>query len=69
MTPAAPLAFDALLMAQSAGVRNSREKAAGMFIRGSLSGPPASSNSTLHAGSSDRRAASTQPAEPAPTTT
>ena len=44
------------------------DSAVGMRIRRFMSEPPASSSATLTAGSSDRRAASTQPAEPAPTT-
>ena len=40
--------------------------AAGAWISTLLSGPPASSRQTLVPGSSDRRAASAQPAEPAP---
>src|SRR6476646_5173969 len=45
-----------------------RKKPAGMWIHGSRSLPPASSNSTLVLPSAVRRLASTQPAEPAPTT-
>ena len=44
-------------------------KAIGMAISGRLSCPPASSTATLTSGSSLRRAASTQPADPAPTIT
>src|SRR5438105_15145831 len=40
-----------------------------MWIHGLVSLPPASMTSTLVAGSSDSRLASTQPAEPAPTMT
>ncbi len=39
----------------------------GILIHGSVSQPPASSRSTLTSGSSVSRAASTQPADPAPT--
>jgi hypothetical protein len=41
---------------------------AGMWMRVDLSGPPASSSSTLCAPSSVNRLASTHPAEPAPMT-
>ncbi len=44
-------------------------KAMGVEISGRLSGPPASSSATFTSGSSLRRAASTHPAEPAPTIT
>ena len=42
---------------------------AGTWIAGSVSGPPASSKRTVTFGSSVSRAASTHPAEPAPTIT
>jgi hypothetical protein len=42
--------------------------AAGMWIKTLLSGPPASSRHTLTLGSSDKREATTLPAEPAPIT-
>ena len=41
----------------------------GWWMRGSVSGPPASSTSTVTAASSLRRLATTLPAAPAPTTT
>ena len=41
--------------------------AAGIRMKGDLSDPPASSSNTLLPGSADRRLASTQPADPAPT--
>src|SRR5450759_1572476 len=46
-----------------------RGKCGRMWISGWESGPPASSSATLTAGSSLSRAASTQPADPAPTIT
>ena len=48
---------------------NSGTKAIGIGISGAVSPPPASSTATRTSGSSLRRAASTQPAEPAPTIT
>ena len=44
-------------------------KPTGMWIHGFRSRPPASSSATRARGFSDSRAASTQPAEPAPTMT
>ncbi len=44
-------------------------KATGMSLNRPVAQPPASSTSTLTPGSSLRRLASTQPAEPAPTIT
>ena len=55
--------------AQSYRVLNSLLNAAGIRISSFRSGGPASSSSTRQAGSSVRRAASTQPADPAPTIT
>jgi len=52
---------------QSTSESNSFENAAGIRISSLPSLPPASSRRTFTAGSSLRRAASTQPAEPAPT--
>ena len=54
---------------QSNGVLYSCENATGMWRPSSLSGGPASTRQTEVSGSSDRRLASTQPAEPAPTIT
>ena len=48
---------------------SSSTKAIGIAISGRLSQPPASSTATLTSGSSLRRAASTHPADPAPTIT
>ena len=44
-------------------------KPAGTWMSGCRSGPPASIRVTVTSGSSDRRAAITHPAEPAPTIT
>ena len=46
-----------------------RAKPAGTWMRGCRSGPPASIRVTVTSGSSERRAAITHPAEPAPTMT
>jgi hypothetical protein len=50
-------------------VRNCFAKAAGILMFGLRSRPPASISSTFAEGSSLSRAASVQPAEPAPTIT
>ena len=55
--------------AQSSLVRNCFENAAGIRMFGWRPPPPASSSSTRVAGSSERRLASAQPADPAPTIT
>ena len=52
-----------------AGSNSVRVKPAGMRIHGLVSGGPASSRQTVVPGSSVSRAASTQPAAPAPTMT
>jgi hypothetical protein len=45
------------------------DSAAGIWMKGERSEPPNSSSNTVLRPSSLRRSASTQPAEPAPTTT
>ncbi len=54
---------------QSNRLSCSWRNASGMWITGSLSGGPASITATRTSRSSPRRAANTQPAEPAPTIT
>lgn len=54
---------------QSYGVLNSFGKAAGIRISGLRSRGPDSTSATRVAGSSESRAASTHPADPAPTMT
>jgi hypothetical protein len=49
------------------GPRQIWRQPSGIFMKKLLSLPPASSTSTVTAGSSVNRLASTQPAEPAPT--
>ena len=58
-----------MLWSQSSLVRNCFAKAAGILMLGERSLPPASSTSTEASGSSLSRAATAQPAEPAPTIT
>jgi hypothetical protein len=58
-----------VMWSQSCWVRNSALNAAGMWMKSAVSGGPASTSRTRTSGSSLRRLASTQPAEPAPTIT
>src|SRR5215831_3765653 len=53
--------------AQSISLRARVRQAEGRWMSGLVSGPPASRRSTVVAGSSVKRWASTQPADPAPT--
>jgi hypothetical protein len=60
---------DSLSKSQSQRVLNKLAKAAGTWISVAVSHGPASTSATDTLESSDKRAAKTHPAEPAPTTT